>query len=149
MKTKNILIICQANYCRSPVAEYVLKHSLKNKFIIESAGLSPLLSGGMDIRSKKFLDGLQVEHEYHNPKRVDKKTVNKASFVFAMDAKILQELNLRFPQAREKIKIFNFLNPLLKITDPYKMNETEYNLIMSNIFSLSNLISDYLIDNNN
>ena len=29
------------------------------------------------------------------------------------------------------------------------MDETEYNLIMSNIFSLSCSITDYLIDNNN
>ena len=149
MKTKNILIICQANYCRSPVAEYILKHTLKNRYMIESAGLNPLLSGGMDIRSKNFLDSLNIEHQYHNPKRVDKTTANNASFIFAMDTKILQELNLRFPQAKPKIKIFNFLNPLLKITDPYKMDETEYNLIMSNIFSLSCSITDYLIDNNN
>ena len=48
--------------------------------MIESVGLNPLLSGGMDIRSK--LDSLNIEHHYHNPKRVDKTTANNASFIF-------------------------------------------------------------------
>ena len=71
--------------------------------MIESAGLNPLLSGD-GHKIKNFLDSLNIEHQYHNPKRVDKTTANNASFIFAMDTKILQELNLRFPQAKPKLR---------------------------------------------
>ena len=46
-------IICLANYCRSPVAQYLLKKRFP-ECNFNSAGLKPLLSPHMDRRSEKF-----------------------------------------------------------------------------------------------
>ena len=54
---KGICFICMANYCRSPVAEALLRKYLKNDLVnITSAGLNPILKADMDSRSRKYLE---------------------------------------------------------------------------------------------
>ena len=52
---KSICFICHANYCRSPVAEMLLKEKYKNSINVSSAGLRPMVTAGMDPRSLNFL----------------------------------------------------------------------------------------------
>ena len=52
---KRILIVCMANYCRSPVAEFLLKDKLDNSYQISSAGIIQFDMPGMDERSIKYL----------------------------------------------------------------------------------------------
>ncbi|MFT5887390.1 MAG: protein-tyrosine phosphatase [Zhongshania sp.] len=52
----NILVVCIGNICRSPAAEYLLKHKLAHKsgLIIHSAGLGALVAKPIDSNTGQW-----------------------------------------------------------------------------------------------
>ena len=60
-------IICQANYCRSPVAEKLLKNYLPDTDV-KSYGINYFPKATMDERSQKFLTLKGIDDIYHVPK---------------------------------------------------------------------------------
>jgi protein-tyrosine phosphatase len=138
-----ITIVCYANFCRSPVAEILLREKLPENFVVESAGLNPMFGKGMDQRSQHFLHNKGIRTNLHNPKRISKEMIIRSSQVFALDIAILQKLNSDFPKFSGKIKLLNFQQPKILLSDPFKMQDDEYFKIMERIESVcDNLASN-------
>jgi|TARA_Y200000002_G_scaffold381919_1_gene397301 protein-tyrosine-phosphatase len=130
---KSIGFVCLANYCRSPVAKTILKNKFKDSLKVDSAGINPMVSAGMDSRSIDYLKENNIAHEIHNPKKIDKNFLNSSDIVFAMDALILMHLNKTYKNFRHKFKLFTHQQRNVQINDPYKMSEEEYKIIMDKI----------------
>ena len=137
-----ILVVCVANYCRSPVAEKILQEIL-NGHDISSAGINPYPSTMMDSRSLDFLQKKNIKDTNHLPKRVTREMIDYHDLVLAMDITVLHFLNDLSPNNKSKYKIFNFLDNSISVTDPFKFSEHEYNLIMKNIHELCIKIKQY------
>ena len=135
-----ICIVCIANYCRSPVAEKILQKRFGLEFKITSAGIDPFPQAGMDIRSQEFLEKNNIPFSIHQPKKISNHIFEKSKIVFAMDQMVLMNLNNSFRRYKEKIKLFNYQSPKIKLTDPYKMGREEYFEIMESIKEISNNI---------
>ena len=132
-----ITVVCIANYCRSPVAEYALKKRYENKFDIFSAGISPLPESNMDTRSSKFLEKNNIDFGIHNPKKLTESFIKKSRIVFAMDLKVLLYLNKKYKKHAKKFKLFSYQHPRISLADPYKLNNKDYEDIMNNIIYIS------------
>tara|TARA_B100001093_G_C26379632_1_gene822331 strand:- start:155 stop:601 length:447 start_codon:yes stop_codon:yes gene_type:complete len=130
---KSIGFVCLANYCRSPVAKTIFKNKFKDSLKVDSAGINPMVSAGMDSRSIDYLKENNIAHEIHNPKKIDKNFLNSSDIVFAMDALILMHLNKTYKNFRHKFKLFTHQQRNVQINDPYKMSEEEYKIIMDKI----------------
>tara|TARA_B100000963_G_C22501494_1_gene614022 strand:+ start:88 stop:519 length:432 start_codon:yes stop_codon:yes gene_type:complete len=138
-----ITVVCYANYCRSPVAEILLREKLSENFVVESAGLNPMFGKGMDQRSQHFLHNKGIRTSLHNPKRISKGMMMRSSQVFALDIAILKKLNSDFPKFSGKIKLLNFQQPKILLSDPFKMQDDEYFEIMERLESVcDNLASN-------
>lgn len=136
----SILVVCWANFCRSPVAEFILKHKTDNALKISSAGIMPMSLPNFDKRSQYFLEKNNIQFGLHLPKKVSNKLIDEHDVVLAFDPIILRELNKNFPKQRSKYKIFNYINKSLFVSDPFKYNDEQYDLVMNNIMALSDLI---------
>ena len=132
-KTKSIGFVCLANYCRSPVAKLLLKEKFQDQLSVDSAGINPMVSAGMDIRSVNYLKNKNIFSEIHNPKRIDKNFLNSSDIVFAMDASVLMHLNKFFKNYRSKFKLFTYQHKNIHIKDPYKLSLEKYNNVMDDI----------------
>ena len=130
---KSVGIVCFANYCRSPVAEVLLKNKFKNSLKVNSAGINPMVSAGMDHRSADYLKENNEKYELHYPKKIDRKFINSSDIVFALDALVLIDLNKNFKKYRNKFKLFSFQHRNLKIEDPFKYSNKRYKDIMDKI----------------
>ena len=130
---RSVSFVCLANYCRSPVAEMILKNKFKNSLKVDSAGINPMVSAGMDSRSVDYLKENKIEFEIHNPKRIDKNFLNSSDVVFAMDAMVLMHLNKTYKNFRHKFKLFSYKQRNLQIKDPYRLSEEEYKNVMDKI----------------
>ena len=130
---KSISFVCLANYCRSPVAKMILKNKFKNTLKIDSAGISPMISAGMDSRSVSYLKENNIDYEVHNPKIVDKNFLNSSDVIFAMDTIVLMHLNKSYKNFRHKFKLFTYQQRNLQIQDPYRLPEEEYKNVMNKI----------------
>ena len=121
-----ICVVCFANYCRSPVAEQLLRRRFKGKLNVISAGLNPLSKPEMDPRSRNFLESRIDDVEIHNPKKITKEIVEKSNLILALDPFILLNLNQQFSGYKEKIFLLNKHDP--KNTRPLEcLNEYHKN----------------------
>ena len=130
-----IEVICFANFCRSPVAEKLLRHyDLKQKFQVSSSGIIDFGMARMDERSSKYLESLSISNLNHICKQVNSNVIAQADTVLALDMKVLQMLFTKFPKHISKIKLFSKYSAEKMIDDPYKFtDEKNYNLVMEKI----------------
>ena len=142
----NILVLCIANYCRSPVAEFILRDKLGKNFSVNSAGVSPFFLAKMDPRSRDYLQKNGYESLFHSPKIVTSKMIDSADIIFVMDQKIIDILRRQHKgNIENKVKLFNFLDLSIDISDPYKLKSLDlYNKQMMNIDFLCEQIRNYL-----
>ena len=111
----------------------ILKNKFKNSLIVDSAGINPLVSAGMDSRSVDYLKENNITYELHNPKKIDKNFLISSHVVFAMDAVVLMHLNKTYKNFRHKFKLFTFKHRNLHIKDPYRLSKEEYKNVMNKI----------------
>ena len=130
---RSVGLVCLANYCRSPVAKIILKNKFKDSLKVDSAGINPMVSAGMDSRSVDYLKENNITYELHNPKKIDKNFLKSSNVVFAMDAMILMHLNKSYKNFRHKFKLFTYKQRNLQIKDPYRLSEEEYKNVMDKI----------------
>ena len=130
-----------ANYCRSPVAEFLLKEKYFDEHNIDSAGLIDFPEFGMDRRSIKFLKSLGKTAPIHQPKKISKKLLERTDIIYAIDHKILISLNKEFPAYKQKFELFALKNKRMFLPDPYALSNEEYIAVMKKIEYISENIS--------
>ncbi len=131
---KQICIVCFANYCRSPVAERIIQHILKDRGIkIVSAGLNPIPKASMDQRSINFLLKNKYSTVSHSPRKITHEIVRESDVIYAMDIFILMELNNKFKNSKNKIKLINHNSPKLIIHDPYHFDTSKYEKVLMDL----------------
>ena len=130
---RNVLILCFANYCRSPVAEKILKDLFKNNIYFSSYGIQPKVDVCMDIRSKSFLEDINISDQEHFPRKINQKKIDNSNLVLCMDHFVLALMNKKFPRSTRKFKLFTFKEPEGKIEDPYTLDEHAYKKVMEKI----------------
>ena len=139
---KKIMVVCFANYCRSPVAQYLLQQQLKDAVKVSSAGLQPIIDNKMDPRSSDYLISKGVKEILHIPKKVTSLSIKKIDLVLAVDHFILQQLNKLFPSMKHKFRLLSQNKKGIFIEDPYRYKKNEYIKVMDKI---NDLCSDFRI----
>jgi protein-tyrosine phosphatase len=83
----NILMVCIGNICRSPPAEYLLKHKLAHKsgLIIHSAGLGALVAKPIDSNTGELLLANGVDASTHIARQVTGEMLLKADLILVME----------------------------------------------------------------
>ena len=130
---KSFCIVCIANYCRSPVAENLLKKRFANKYEFFSAGISPISLPSMDPRSLNFLKENNVSHGFHTPKKINVKMLNYFDSFLAVDFYVLNQLNVAFSKYKHKFGSLTSQFSDINIVDPYRFQPDEYLKIMNDI----------------
>ena len=134
-----LLIVCQANYCRSPAAEVILDQLLPHdKYFVNSAGLKPKSEPNMDPRTKDYLSryGFQM-NKIHNPKLVTSMLLKQQDKILFMDLSIMEKIRNQYPKLTDKMELFNSLSGHVNLSDPFLLKKDQYEEIMNNIHTLS------------
>lgn len=118
-----ICFICHGNICRSPMAEYVLKHKLKlnnleNKIIVVSRATSYEEQGNdMHSGTKRMLEQNNIEYTHHKATRLEKEDYNRFDHFICMDDNNMKNTLLIFGEDKEH-KIFKLLKDK-NVKDPW------------------------------
>jgi len=135
----NIVFVCYANYCRSPVAEYLLKSFGDKNLNVTSAGIDPIAIPSMDPRSMEYLKKNHIDFDIHSPKKITSSIIKNSNLIFSLDYSIYLNLKLKFISAN--IMMVNHFNKEIDTSDPYKLdNKEDYFKCMDNISLLVNHI---------
>ena len=130
---KSFCIVCLANYCRSPVVEYLLKKRFNEKYEFFSAGILPISQPSMDRRSLQFLKDKKVNHDFHIPKKINKRMLNYFDRFLAVDFHVLNQLNIFYPKYKHKFFSLTMQFSDINIFDPYHFDADEYIRTMNDI----------------
>ena len=96
---KNVLFVCTANVCRSPMAKAIFDALAADRglnFGTESAGVSASEGRTMDENARAALEELGIPAENHRSKQVSETLLEEADLVLVMSPRHLRELRHRF-----------------------------------------------------
>ena len=109
----NILFVCTGNICRSPMAEYLLRHHLgaQSAWQIHSAGLA---AGNGMAASEAAIEALaerKIDLTPHRSRTVTREMIDNAELIVVMTASHAREIQHRFPEARERVRRLKSFDP--------------------------------------
>lgn len=146
---KKIIFLCHGNICRSPVAEIIFNHLIKNtklekEYIAESYALSSEEDCNDIYPPMKIV---LTNHGYNNPHhvahKVSKETLNKAYMIFYMDEENKWIIDRHFAQFSDKsFLISKYHESINEIEDPWYTGRFEY--VYQEIYECVNKIVENL-----
>lgn len=120
----NVLFVCLGNICRSPMAEALFRHEVKQAglvehFSIDSAGTGNWHTGkGPHEGTVDILQKHSIDHGGLTARQVEKKDLSSFHYVIAMDASNMGNLQRMkgYDESGELFRLLDFV-PARKIED--------------------------------
>lgn len=142
----NILIVCTANICRSPVAEAILRDRLSNQGLdgwqVGSAGTWASAGQLASTYSVEIMAEQGLDITGHTSKPVDDKLLGESDLILCMELGHVEALKTEFPQYTSRIyPLSEMTGQLYSIHDPYGEPRPAYEKMVA---ELTQLIEDGL-----
>lgn len=120
----NILVVCTANICRSPVAEAVLRDRLHKQgltdWTVSSAGTWAEPDRNAAGFSRQLMAAQGINLEDHRSRMVSEPDLAAADLVLVMETGHSEALRAEFSQYADKIYLISEMSgPRYSVTDPY------------------------------
>lgn len=115
-----VLIVCVGNICRSPTAEFLLRHRLAgDRAVVESAGLAALAGNPIDPMAEAVLLDHGLTAATHIARQISPALIDAADIVLAMDKRHVSAIHAHAPHARGKTFLLGRWQGDAAIPDPY------------------------------
>lgn len=135
-----ILFVCHGNICRSPMAEFLFKHFIKEKglndlFYVESCATSyEEIGNPVHYGTRKILDKYHIDYSKKRARRITPKDYDDFDFILAMDINNIYNLKRIIGEDKNnKIHLLlEYTNDCRDIKDPWYTGnffETEEDII--------------------
>ncbi|MBP0594685.1 low molecular weight phosphotyrosine protein phosphatase [Paraburkholderia sp. LEh10] len=103
----NVLIVCHANVCRSPAAEWLFRSRQQargvQRIAFRSAGLRAIDGYGMDPVMRRLLEERGVESGAHRARRLDGQSVRDADLILVTEQRQVKDVEALDPTSRGKV----------------------------------------------
>lgn len=128
---KRILIVCTGNSCRSPMAEGLLIDALRKKdlagqILVSSCGIAARIGAKATTEAVLVMKNLEIDIASHRSRPCTREDVNQSDLILAMAKEHADFIGNLMPQARNKMRILN-------VVDPIGMNLLIYEAVLSDI----------------
>lgn len=107
MSIRSVLFVCTANICRSPLAEAVFKELLKTKNVkdvnVSSRGIAALYGQAVPKELVDIAKTQGLSLEMHRARPLEKKNVEDADLILAMEDRQRKHIEDHFPKHYRKV----------------------------------------------
>lgn len=121
----SILCICTGNVCRSPMAEWYLKHhftSMNKNVHVSSAGIGALVGNAAVSEAIQVLSNKGIDISRHRARQINQNIALRADLILAMDKEHKQYVERKFPQARGRVFLLGKWQGDQEIFDPFQQS---------------------------
>src|SRR5215208_5020548 len=104
--TRQILFVCTANVCRSPMAEAIFNALAEERGLAwraESAGVAALVGEDITPNARAALDEVGIYANEHRARQVGEAMLEEADLVLAMGPRHVATLRRRFGDLSERV----------------------------------------------
>lgn len=124
----NILVVCVGNICRSPMAEYLLRHKLAHKpgVVIASAGIGALVGRPADPIAVELLAEQGIDASTHRARQVTAGMLARADLILTMESKHLKHLYELAPQIRGRAFLMGKWQGDRPVPDPFRQQRPAF-----------------------
>ena len=124
----NILVICTANICRSPVVAMLLQDALANKNVkVSSAGTLALNGNKAADTMRKLLVERELHRiEDHRSQALMPHHLSQADLIFCMEHEHVARVLQMNPVLKGKVKLMGHFENQSEVSDPYGHDEPVY-----------------------
>lgn len=137
MRKHSILFVCSANICRSPMAEGLLHHLVRNEedqWEIASAGVWPIPGCPAAEHVIEILHRHGVDLQQHVSKGVTPDMLAEYQLILTMERGQKEALQLAFPEYASKIYLLSeMVSSSFEITDPIGKPIEEFEAVAEEI----------------
>ena len=118
---KSILVLCEGNHCRSPIAEALLRDALGPGIEVESAGLDALVGEPADAEARKIAQANGLDLSAHRGRQWSDAMALRADLILVMDAQQKTRCEEILPSVRGRVFLLGHWleGPQREIPDPY------------------------------
>lgn len=121
MQINNVLMVCIGNICRSPTAEYLLKHECPD-LKVHSAGISALVNHPADEKAQHCMDIQGISMAEHRARQLNATLLKEADLILVMSHNQQSHIEKTWPFAKGKIfRLGHWQN--CNIADPYQHDQ--------------------------
>lgn len=121
---KNILVVCEANICRSPMAQGLLAAALPN-VKVHSAGLCALSGMPADEAAVRLMQARGIDIESHRSLQITRELCLHAELVLVMEADQRKRLEQTYPVACGRVFRLGEYSKF-DVPDPYRQPEKAF-----------------------
>lgn len=124
---QRILLVCVGNICRSPTAEYLLRHRLDDASVhISSAGLGALEDHPMDATAASLLLEHGIDASGHRGRQLSTSMLRDADLVLVMEREHAARIARLAPEASGKVLLLGKWLGEKEIPDPYRQSRPAF-----------------------
>ena len=132
MKFSRLLVLCEANICRSPLAEHLI-HKLTD-LAVESAGLTAKTGEPPDPIYLDMAQTIGLDLSRHHSKPVTRELLRDADLALVMTGDQKRRLAERYPEFSGKIMLLgHWMDGGVSISDPHRKSIDAYRAVFAQI----------------
>lgn len=100
---RHLLVLCEGNHCRSPIAEALFRSALPSQVAVGSAGLAPRLGDGAHAEATRWALAHGLDLSLHRGKALTAEMALSADLILVMDAGQKRACEHLIPSARGRV----------------------------------------------